>query len=137
MKLAQHVLLIDDNPDCNFIMREFIRMVDSEIQVTSLESSMDGLEWLTQTAVIPDVIFVDINMPIMDGFGFIQIFQDRFQVQFPDTRVFMLSSSVREEDVNRAKASEVVSGFISKSYIDDHLREALTVTVAADFLGDR
>jgi CheY-like chemotaxis protein len=133
MKLAQHVLLIDDNPDCNFIMREFIRMVDAEIQVTSLESSMDGLQWLAQTSVIPDVVFVDINMPIIDGFGFLQAFQDRFRLQFPETRVFMLSSSVREEDVNRAKASQVVSGFISKSYIDDHLKEALTVSVAADF----
>ena len=67
MKLAFHVLLIDDNPDCNFIMREFIRMVDDGITVSQVESAKQAEDLLAGSGDFPEVIFVDINMPITDG----------------------------------------------------------------------
>ena len=127
MKLAFHVLLIDDNPDCNFIMREFIRMVDDGITVSQVESAKQAENLLAGTGDFPEVIFVDINMPITDGFTFVQGFQERYGVTH-STKFYMLSSSVREEDMDKAASFPAVHGFISKSDIDANLKSALMVS---------
>ena len=124
MKLASHVLLIDDNPDCNFIMREFIRMMDDGIAVSQVESAKQAEELLAGASDFPEVIFVDINMPIIDGFAFVEGFQERYGVTH-STKLYMLSSSVREEDIDKAASFPAVHGFISKSDIDANLKNAL------------
>ncbi|MGC6531667.1 MAG: response regulator [Flavobacteriales bacterium] len=127
MKLASHALLIDDNPDCNFIMREFILMVDDGIAVSQVESAKQAEDLLAGTGDFPEVIFVDINMPITDGFTFVQGFQERYGVPH-STKLYMLSSSVREEDMDKAASFPAVHGFISKSDIDANLKSALMVS---------
>lgn len=124
MKLASHVLLIDDNPDCNYIMREFIRMMDDGIAVSQVESAKQAKELLAGAGHFPEVIFVDINMPITDGFAFVKGFQEHYGVTH-STKLYMLSSSVREEDIYKAASFPAVHGFISKSDIDANLKNAL------------
>lgn len=131
MQYVRSVLLIDDNPSCNFIMSEFIKLTDDSILVYVAES-VDEAEALLSDAncIFPEVIYVDLNMPILNGFDFIEMFERNFIAQHPDTRLFMLSSSLRSEDRHRALMFRSVHDFVSKNDIDSFLQGTLTKAVA-------
>jgi CheY-like chemotaxis protein len=131
MEYVKSVLLVDDNPSCNFIMSEFIKLTDEQIKVTMAESVDDALQLLATGPIpFPEVIYVDINMPVLDGFDFLEQFERRFLITHPDTRVFMLSSSLRAEDRHRALMYRSVYDFVSKNDIDNFLQSSLTRAVA-------
>ena len=123
--IVDSVLLIDDNPSCNFIMSEFIRLVNDSIVVNSAESVEQALEILADSQEFPDVIYVDLNMPVFDGFDFIESFERVFFERNPECKLFMLTSSLREEDKVKALQFRSVKGFVSKSDIDTFLPETL------------
>lgn len=126
MKSVAKVLLIDDNPSCNFIMEEFIKLVDNSIQVTSVEGMSEAMSILkAQRNEFPDVIFVDINMPVHDGFAFLDEYEAEFVGEFPSTRIYMLSSSLRPEDRERSLLYKSVHDFLSKDDIDETLKKSL------------
>jgi CheY-like chemotaxis protein len=62
----------------------------------------------------PDVILLDIDMPVMNGFEFLAAYQEAFHDEFPNTLICMLSASIRPEDKLRAKEYSFVSHFIRK-----------------------
>jgi CheY-like chemotaxis protein len=131
MEYVKSVLLVDDNPSCNFIMSEFIKLTDDRIKVTMAESVDDALQLLAKGEIaFPEVIYVDINMPVQDGFDFLEQFERRFLTHYPETRVFMLSSSLRSEDRHRALMYRSVYDFVSKNDIDNFLQTSLTRAVA-------
>lgn len=131
MQYVRSVLLIDDNPSCNFIMSEFIKLTDDSILVYVAES-VDEAEALLSDAncIFPEVIYVDLNMPILNGFDFIELFERNFVAEHPETRLFMLSSSLRNEDRHRALMFRSVHDFVSKNDIDSFLQGTLTKAVA-------
>ena len=126
MEFVRSVLLIDDNPSCNFIMSEFIKLADEHIQVHVAESVEQALDQLSFSDQFPEVIYVDLNMPILNGFDFIEIFENEFHEAQPETKIFMLTSSSREEDKVRALRYESVKNFVSKHDIDAFLQQTLT-----------
>ena len=130
MELVKSVLLIDDNPSCNFIMNEFIKLADSNIQVYEADSVEDALEILAKLDSCPDVIYVDVNMPVMNGFDFIEYFEKAYSLKNPNCKIFMLSSSLRVEDKERALAHSCVKDFVSKNDIDSFLQHTLMREVA-------
>lgn len=131
MQYVRSVLLIDDNPSCNFIMSEFIKFTDDSILVYVAESVDEAEALLSDpNCIFPEVIYVDLNMPILNGFDFIELFERNFVAQHPETRLFMLSSSLRNEDRHRALMFRSVHDFVSKNDIDSFLQGTLTKAVA-------
>lgn len=130
MEFVKSVLLIDDNPSCNFIMNEFIKLADPNIQVYEADSVEDALEILAKLDSCPDVIYVDVNMPVMNGFDFIENFEKMYSLKNPNCKIFMLSSSLRVEDKERALAHSCVKAFVSKNDIDSFLQDTLLREVA-------
>lgn len=127
-QFVRNVLLIDDNPSCNFIMTEFIKLTDDSIQVSCSESVEEALEFLSKaTTDFPDVIYVDLNMPVLNGFDFIESFERVFMPNHPSCHLFMLTSSLREDDRDRAMMYQSVKDFVSKNEIDEFLDSSLRV----------
>lgn len=125
MEFVRSVLLIDDNPSCNFIMSEFIKLADEHIEVHVAESVEQALDQLSFSDQFPEVIYVDLNMPILNGFDFIELFEKEFHNEHPRTKIFMLTSSLREEDKIKALTYESVKDFVSKNDIDAFLQQTL------------
>ena len=65
--------------------------------------------------VLPQLIFLDLNMPIMNGWEFLDVFsQENYKSTFFDTKVIILSSTIDPSDYQKAKGYQMVSHFLSK-----------------------
>jgi CheY-like chemotaxis protein len=121
----QRVLLIDDNDIDNFINERMITTNHFSQQVVVKNSAEGALQFLrdnaSNSAVLPQVIFLDLNMPVMDGFGFLAEYE-----QLPESirnfcKVIVLSSSISPEDINRASTNPYVVKYVNKPLNEKYL----------------
>ena len=119
------VLLIDDDPSCNFILSEFINLVDKSVAKHETSSVDDALAYLLSTSQYPDVIFLDLNMPIKSGFDFLDEYQERFFQNNPNTKIIVLTSSLRPSDREQTLSFDCVTDYKSKSEIDQFIFNSL------------
>lgn len=107
----QTVLLLDDNPATNFIHKKFISKVDCAEQIVDFQSGINALDYLrSETVKAPELMFVDINMPIMDAWEFLGEFQKLENPNLKDTKVILLSTSMSVTDMEKANQITIISG---------------------------
>lgn len=120
------VLVIDDDEINNFTIEAMLERTqfvkDFEIQEGG-SGALSYLEKADSEQLFPNLIFVDINMPEMDGYGFLDQYQPRYLAKYPDTRIYMLSSSISELDKERSLAYDCVSEYITKPLSRSKLQE--------------
>lgn len=111
------VLLVEDDPITIMVCDRIMKMTKFAENVTSCVNgklAIDYLYSLKDGGIMPLIIFLDINMPVMNGWDFLEEFEkikDDFQ-QLP--RIYLLSSTVDPEDYKKAKKYSLVENFISK-----------------------
>jgi len=116
---VKEVLIIDDDEINNFVCSKIIEQAGFAEKVqTSLgaREALDLLESKVKDANedFPDLILLDINMPLMDGWEFLEKYKPLLANSNKSTILMMLSSSVYEEDVSKANEHKEVSGYIAK-----------------------
>ena len=119
-----NVLLIDDNEIDNFINERIITTSAFAKNVVVKKSANDALDYLKQIKgkdEQPDVIFLDLNMPVMDGFGFLEEFDKLNDTIKKNSKVIVLSSSISPEDINRASTNPYVYKYLNKPLSDKYL----------------
>ncbi|HRK54780.1 MAG TPA: response regulator [Cyclobacteriaceae bacterium] len=106
--MDKNVLLIDDDKICNFITETTLNKLGVAKEVHSALNGQEALDLLNSyflgEVAIPDIIFLDLNMPIMDGFQFIEAFK---KLDFPKKEsilIVVLTSSINPDDVKQAKS---------------------------------
>ncbi|MBI1183028.1 response regulator [bacterium] len=118
MKKVKTACIIDDDDIFRFIMKKHIVNQDLAENIISFENGEEAIKYLIENAhdseKLPDVMFLDINMPIMDGWDFITAFNEVKRMIAKDPTIFMISSSVDDRDISRAKDSEVISEYVTK-----------------------
>lgn len=120
------LLLIDDDEITNFAVDAILSRVQSIESYEIKDNGWDALEFLKARQgrdQFPDVIFVDLNMPEMDGFEFIERYQDAFWAQHQSTKVNVLSSSVSEKDRQRSLSYSCVTEYTYKPLTEKKLAE--------------
>lgn len=123
MKAAFHTcLLIDDNPLDNYINTILIRHYNFASQVITLESSQDAIKYLGNGAIQPDIIFLDIRMPQMNGFEFIKEYAMLNNIK-PTTKLFILSATCDPSEIARAENNKYVTRFIEKTLTGEKLAD--------------
>jgi len=112
------IMLVDDNPDDNFYHeREIQKSNLADITVVTKTSGMDALEYLKLDKpdnIHPDLILLDINMPGMNGWEFVQEYNKLDKEQQSRAIIVMLTTSDNPEEKARAKALGSVLDFITK-----------------------
>lgn len=126
MDLKSRVFIIDDDPIHQRIAQIMIskhNLFDEYFSYTEAQKALDFLEENKKNEeTLPDVILLDLNMPVIDGWDFLETFETLIKEFKKDIRVFIVSSSVDEKDVLRSKTYVAVKGFISKPLSPDIIR---------------
>jgi CheY-like chemotaxis protein len=111
------VLLVEDDPITIMVCDRIIKMTSFAENVKSCENGKIGLDYLSgiaENGPAPKIIFLDINMPVMNGWDFLEEFE-KIKARFnPLPRIYLLSSTVDPEDYKKAQKFTMVHDFISK-----------------------
>lgn len=123
------VLLIDDNEIDNFINERMITSSHFSKEVVvknSADAALDFLRNLNQASDYPEIIFLDLNMPIKDGFEFLAEFELLPEAIRMAGKIVVLSSSISPEDINKASTNSHVLKYVNKPLSEKYL-EAIVV----------
>lgn len=118
---THEILLIDDDPMTNFINKTVIKSEFPDYSLIIFENGQDALGHIRKNPTTSYLIFLDINMPVMDGWEFLEkISEDTSQYNLV---IHILSSSLDSVDKRKADESALVSSFLTKPLKKDVLKE--------------
>ena len=117
---TRSVWLIDDDSVSNMIHSEFFHEHFPSIQIKTFEKAEEALHELKQNikskedSLIPDLILLDINMPVMNGWDFLKDFHDSMIFMTEQIEVVMLTSSIATEDYRKSLQFPAVIAYLTK-----------------------
>jgi CheY-like chemotaxis protein len=122
------VLLIEDDSITQFLNRHIIEsfaFCENIIEAANGLEALNYYEKLENGAEpienVPEVIILDLNMPILDGWEFFESFKNKYPNFLEKTKVFVLSSSINPEDIRRANNDRNIAAFLEKPLDNDKL----------------
>jgi CheY-like chemotaxis protein len=122
----KNIVLIDDDPITNLINKRIIENYFGfkTIVFTNAAEALGQLkQWLmAETNMLPEIIFLDIDMPDMNGWEFLDELHTLPDALIDKCHIIVLTSSIDFEDIEKSKTYRVVRGFISKPLTADSLR---------------
>lgn len=109
-------LFIDDRDTDNFLNDLMVKEDGIPLSPSFVKSGDEALTFLENIAdeEFPQIIFVDVWMPKMNGMEFVELYNDTFQKSHPDTAIYFLTSAVSETEKEQALAIPNVKGLFSK-----------------------
>lgn len=128
MRLSR-ILVIDDDELNNFALGKFLESYITSSNYIVQTNGWEAIEYLERCKqkkeTAPDIIFVDLSMPDMDGFEFLGYYQKNFHAALPKTQLMILTCSTRGTDEEKALAYSCVKGYLSKPLSDEKMTQIL------------
>lgn len=115
------VMVVDDCDVAQMIAAVEIEQADPTIAIVEAYDGQEALDKLKAMPFQPDLIFLDINMPRMNGHEFLEAYQS----VCPQSRVAMMSSSGLDEDKRRAAQHACVKHYFTKPFVQHHIEQVL------------
>jgi CheY-like chemotaxis protein len=119
MKKINLTYIIDDDKIFVFVLKKIIGKIQNFNQVLDFKNAEEVLNILTTDKDAPDVILLDINMPIIDGWQFLERIE-----KLPNKekfKIYIMSSSIDTNDIEKSKTFSTVQDFISKPINNEKL----------------
>lgn len=119
--------IIDDDPMASFYIKRLAELGELADIITIYDKAWGAVDYLlhhkASTEHLPDVILLDIYMPDLDGWGFLQEFGKIKDQLAKPIDIYIISSSGHLKDINRAKSLSEVRGYFQKPVTKEMLRE--------------
>jgi CheY-like chemotaxis protein len=119
------VMLVDDNEIDIFINQKVLEFNNFSSEIINIQAAQLGIDYLKNSDIkdIPEVIFLDLNMPIVDGFRFLFEYDQMKHEVKEKSSIVVLTSSDNVRDKEKIAANKDVLAFISKPLTDKKLIE--------------
>ena len=129
-----NVLLVDDDAISNFLSTKTLESIGG---VNDIRTALNGKqaidlfnECVLESKPLPDIVLLDLNMPIMDGFDFMEAFNQLHLSERDHVRIIVVSSSENPSDIEKAKQFGI-NQYLVKPLKEQSLRTALETQVAS------
>jgi len=115
---SYNICLIDDDRIYQFTAKKILESTGLIKDIKAFYNGEDAIaflkEHLNDAVIFPDIIFLDINMPVMDGWQFLDAFTDLYNSLPKPVTIYMVSSSVDDYDIRKSKEYVSVTDYIIK-----------------------
>lgn len=129
MQKLEIIFVVDDDDIYQYVIKKKIEKRNVAHQIKTFKNGQDAIEYLNLMAdtieELPDVIFLDLNMPIMDGWDFLNAYMDSKARLNKKIHLYVVSSSIHQSDIERAKNISEVTDYIVKPMNDSQLDNIL------------
>ncbi|MEN9997242.1 MAG: hypothetical protein RI922_232 [Bacteroidota bacterium] len=116
-------LLIEDDDIFNFIHNQIILQVIPDAKITIFKYAQQALDYLNEIHPnLPDYIFLDLNMPEMNGFEFLDNLSNSGSIDCTKTTIYLVTSSLDHRDSEHANSLEFVKSLIDKPLSIDFIK---------------
>lgn len=127
-----NVCLIDDDKVYQFTSKMILEATLLTSRITTFFNGQEAIEFFLDPAnqqidILPDVIFLDINMPIMNGWNFLEAFDKIFYTLPKKILIYVVSSSVDDSDIEKSKSFVSVADYVIKPINKEKYRILLSV----------
>jgi CheY-like chemotaxis protein len=125
-------MLIDDNEIDNLINQKMIEsasICDRIFVHTGAKSAIEFLKNMEKLSIeskegfLPEIIFLDIDMPLMDGFQFLDEFEKLSESTKEHSKIIMLTSSLNPLDMQKAKKNKLIVKYLNKPLSQENLKK--------------
>ena len=121
-------LLVDDDAICNLISQKTLERMGIAKEVHTATNGAEAINlfnnYFQGSQTVPDIILLDLNMPVMDGFGFLEAFKRLTVPNKDNVKIVVVTSSASERDINRVRELGVVH-YLNKPISEDKLMTVL------------
>lgn len=129
MRRVNCIMLVDDDLATNFLHKKLISDLGLAEKIVVTKDCKEALDYLTSSEnpnyVRPDLIFLDINMPIMDGWEFLDYYEKLPASSKANVLMVMLTTSLNPDDKEKTSKKDVVHTFLSKPLTPEMLKEIM------------
>lgn len=126
------ILFVDDDPITLMLCKKVIEKAEFSKIIETANNGEDALKYFdnlkrevenNNEITLPELMFLDLNMPIMGGWEFLDIFsEEKYHNSFPNLKVIVLSSTIDPKDIEKSKSYSMVIDFLSKPITKDLLK---------------
>ncbi|MCF6130668.1 response regulator [Flavobacterium wongokense] len=120
--MSKVICIIDDDPIYQFLINKIIDNSKGNHEVMFFKNGKEALDYFTLDIAknLPDIILLDLEMPVMDGWDFLKEID---KLHIDDTAIYIVSSSISDEDKRRAKKFPKIKGHFSKPINSNKIQE--------------
>ncbi len=118
------ILCVDDDPITLMLCKKVIEKSEFSKKIDTANNGEDALTYFDNlkielannpSIILPELVFLDLNMPVMGGWEFLDLFlKDEYYFFFPNLKVIVLSSTIDPKDIEKSKLYPMVIDFLSK-----------------------